>query len=81
MIKVAILVDGAFYRKRANHLFGQKTASERATELYDYCQRHLHQNNVDTYLYRIFYYDCPPSDKNIFHPYLRKNINLKKTDL
>lgn len=81
MIRVAILVDGGFYRKRANHLFGQKTASERATELYDYCQRHLHQNNVDTYLYRIFYYDCPPSDKNIFHPYLRKNINLKKTDL
>lgn len=82
MIKTAILVDGGFYRKRANSLFGNKTPSERAKELEKYCQLHLHQNN-NTYvqLYRIFYYDCPPCDKNIFHPFLQRNVNLKKSDL
>lgn len=82
MIRVAILVDGGFYRKRANHLFGIKTAEKRAEELYDYCKHHLNQGrNTDTYLYRIFYYDCPPCDKNLFHPFLNRNVNLKKTDL
>ena len=31
MIRTAILVDGCFYRKRANHLWGPLTAEERAT--------------------------------------------------
>lgn len=81
MIRIAILVDGGFYRKRANHLFGQKTAAERADELENYCKKHLKQGQSETYLYRIFYYDCPPCDKNIYHPFLKKNINLKKSDL
>ena len=82
MIRVAILIDGAFYRKRATKLFGVKTAKERAAELEAYCHKHLSsQKNIDTYLYRIFYYDCPPCDKNIFHPFLKKNINLKKQDI
>ena len=41
MIKTAILVDGAFYRKRAYNLFGDLTPSERAKELEDYCKRHI----------------------------------------
>lgn len=81
LIRVAILVDGGFYRKRANLLFGIKTAEERAIELEEYCKAHLHQGKTDTYLYRIFYYDCPPCDKNIYHPFLQKNVNLKKSDL
>ena len=31
--KVAILVDGAFYRRRAYHLFGDKPPKDRAEEL------------------------------------------------
>lgn len=81
MIKIAILVDGGFYRKRANSLFGKKTAKERAEELEEYCRKHLHQGKYETYLYRIFYYDCPPCDKNIYHPFLQRNVNLKKNDL
>lgn len=81
MIRVAILVDGGYYRKRANLLFGHKSADERAIELEEYCRAHLHQGKTETYLYRIFYYDCPPCDKNIYHPFLQKNINLKKSDL
>ena len=82
MIKVAILVDGGFYRKRAKHLFGDKRAEDRAKELEEYCRLHLHQGrSADAYLYRIFYYDCPPCDKNIFHPFTQRNVNLKKSDL
>lgn len=44
-------------------------------------KKHLLQGKTETYLYRIFYYDCPPCDKNIYHPFLQRNINLKKSDL
>lgn len=78
----AILVDGGFYLKRAGALFGKKTPKDRADELIEYCYRHLKpHNNEEFRLYRIFYYDCPPSDKQIYHPLLKKNINLKKSDL
>lgn len=40
-MKIAILVDGGYYRKRAQRTFGNLTAKERATELYKYCNRHL----------------------------------------
>ncbi len=82
-MKTAILVDGGFYRRRALKLFGRKTAEERATELFDYCMQHLRNKNpvYDHYLYRIFYYDCPPIDKKIYHPLLNKTIDFGKTEL
>lgn len=80
MIRTAILVDGGFYRKRAKNLFGQKTPDDRAAELERYCKQHLKQGKKkeNATLYRIFYYDCPPCDKNIYHPFLKHNVNLKK---
>lgn len=77
----AILVDGAFYRKRANYLFGEKTPKERAEELFEYCKRHLRTSNKGerNYLYRIFYYDCPPLESNLFHPLSQKCVNMSKT--
>jgi uncharacterized LabA/DUF88 family protein len=82
---VAILVDGGFFQRRAKTLWGEKSGEERARELMDYCHRHLrHQVNHETQyddLYRIFYYDCPPADCNVYHPLHKKDINLKKTDL
>ena len=45
MAKTAILVDGGFYRKRAAHLWGKKTAEERAKELNAYCMAHLHDKD------------------------------------
>ena len=53
MIRTAILVDGGFYRKRAAHLWGHKTAEQRATELTAYCQAHLKDGKEERYLYRI----------------------------
>lgn len=81
MGKTAILVDGAFYLKRAKILFGDKSAQERANELYQYCLRHLkcspsHDTNE---LYRIFFYDCPPAKKTIYNPITQKSVNLEKT--
>lgn len=79
-IKTAILVDGGFYRKRAKSLFGNKTPHERAKELQNYCNHLLISKFDNRNLYRIFYYDCPPSDKIIYHPFTGKSVNLKMSE-
>ena len=56
MIKTAILVDGAFYRKRAYTLFGDISPAERAKELSAYCHRHIKDEKEGACLYRVFYY-------------------------
>ena len=78
MMKTAILVDGGFYRKRAAFLWGKKSAEDRAKELQAYCHAHIKAQNSE--LYRVFYYDCPPSSGQAFHPFTRKNVNLRRTD-
>lgn len=83
---VAILVDGGFYQRMAKRLCGEKSAEERVQELMEYCRahlRHVHKDGTVEYddLYRIFYYDCPPADRNVFHPLLKKDVSLKKTPL
>ena len=88
-MKTAILVDGGYYRKLAKHHAGEKSPEERAKEHIQYCKFHL--RNRDSYtlengrrvydyseLYRIFYYDCEPVDKKVFHPLLQKTIDLSK---
>lgn len=77
---VAILVDGGFYRKQAKALFGVKTPQARADELVKYCLRHLDDHEVFNRLYRIFYYDCPPSEKKLQHPWTGEPINLATTE-
>lgn len=85
MDTVAIMVDGGFYTRRAKHLWGDKSAEESAAILHRYCVAHLkHRENGDSvrdHLYRIFYYDCPPMDRVVFHPFLQKNIPLRKEPL
>ena len=71
-IKTAILVDGGYYRYRAHHLWGNKSPRDRADELAQYCRFHIAK---DHYLYRIFYYDCPPMDKVVFHPVGSKQVD------
>ncbi len=77
-VVTAILVDGGFYRKRAARLFGHKDPEARADELLEYCRRHTRKTR--SRLYRIFYYDCPPSEKVVYHPLTQKSVNLAKTD-
>lgn len=83
MIRTAILVDGGFYRKRAAYLWGKKSPEERANELSAYCNAHIRDSKElkdERYLYRIFYYDCPPLQKTVYHPLLKKNIVFGKSD-
>ena len=58
---------------------GSKTPAQRADELNNYCYRHLHDNYENRYLYRVFYYDCPPVSKNIYNPITQKTASLEKT--
>lgn len=86
MKKTAILVDGAFYRKRAFYLRGDKSQIDRANELYAYCMAHIRDEGKDSdhreerELYRIFYYDCPPLKKTVYHPALKCGIDFGKSD-
>lgn len=85
MITTAILVDGGFYRKRAKFLWGQKSAEQRAKELYSYCKAHIEdypkdKPNEQRYLYRVLYYDCMPIKKSLYHPLEKKNIDYGRSD-
>lgn len=82
-MNTAILVDGGFYRKRAAFLWGKKTPQKRATELMAYCQDHLKyvkKYTPNTNLYRIFYYDCPPLAKTVYHPMLKRGIDFRQNN-
>lgn len=80
-MKTAILVDGAFYRQKAEELFGYKSAEDRARELFAYCLNHLNNEKEARELYRIFYYDCPPIDKKVYHPLKKADIELKQSNI
>ena len=81
--KIAVLIDGGFYRRRAQALWGEKTHEERLNEMMTYCYKHVNDNkdNIPHDLYRIFYYDCPPMKKKVFHPLLKKTIDFSKSNL
>jgi len=78
----AILIDGGFYRKRALALWGKKDPLERANELFNYAFKHLDKKDgsQERELYRIFYYDCPPINKVVYHPLLKRNIEFGKKE-
>lgn len=78
----AILVDGGFYRRRSYKCFGDKSPQERADELEEYCIRHLNERKGFRHnLYRIFYYDCPPTSKVVYNPLTKEQVDLSKTDM
>lgn len=83
MAKTAVLVDGGFYRKGARALWGIKSPEDRADELNRYVFRHINSKRdggAQRELYRIFYYDCPPVQKTVYHPLLKKNIDFGKLE-
>lgn len=77
MHKMAVLVDGGFYLKRAKNLRGELDPKERASELARYCRAHASHENAE--LYRIFYYDCDPIAKKVFHPLHNRTFDQSKT--
>lgn len=86
MDTIAVLIDGGFYQRRAHKFWGDKTPADRAAELHSYCCSHLNdsrrqsetntRNGESNRLYRIFYYDCPPSCKKVFNPLTQKQVDL-----
>lgn len=88
MTRTAILVDGAFFIKRAIAIFGRLTAGELADKLFYYSCKHLKFHNElndnkhrsRDELYRIFYYDCPPLNKRLQHPITKEHIDFSKSE-
>ncbi len=78
MSKVAVLVDGAFYLKRAKNLKGERTPARRAEELARYCADHA--THLGSEILRIYYYDCDPIAKKAYHPLLGRTIDQSKSD-
>lgn len=78
----AIMVDGGFFLRRYRILKGQTSdARQVAKDLFTWSLKHLEgKNNELRELYRIFYYDCPPLDKKIFHPISKELIDFGKTE-
>ena len=83
MVRTAILVDGGFYRKRAAFLWGKKNPETRAAELAAYCRAHIndtYESKDERQLYRIFYYDCMPLSKKVYHPALKQTVDFGKSE-
>ncbi len=89
MENVAILIDGAFFLKRALHIFGALEPKPLADKLHYYACLHT-RNHIgkelgtvpkeENRLYRIFFYDCPPLQNKIYHPFLKKQIDMALSD-
>ena len=79
-VKVAVLIDGGFFIKRFNALFNKNrdmSPEKVADLLYTMAHKHVEKHNT---LYRIFYYDCEPSDKKAHNPITKKAIDFRKSD-
>ncbi len=92
MTKTAVLVDGAFFLRRYKKIAQstQPLAPQAVADaLFAMCVAHLkprqkpkHKQDLPrSELYRIFYYDCPPSEKRVHHPLTGRAIHFRKTDV
>lgn len=77
-MKAAILVDGAFFIRRARKLLGPRSPVDLAKAMCAHLQKHMHykEGEPQFFLYRIFFYDCPPFAKKLEHPLTRVLINF-----
>lgn len=82
MKKIAILVDGGFFKKRAKAIYGNLSPEQLKEKLLKQCYDHVTCNskNSTNELYRIFYYDCPPLEKKVTHPLTGETIDYSKDE-
>lgn len=81
MKKIAILVDGGFFKKRAKAIYGHLSPEDLADKLIEQCYAHVthkEKDRLDRELYRIFYYDCPPLTDKYLHPLSGETIDFSK---
>ena len=84
MAKMAILVDGGFYKVRIRAINGRATAQtpqDLATELVDYCAKHIAASKGESGKehYRTFYYDCPPVQASVQNPLTRQMEDIGRS--
>lgn len=77
----AILVDGDFFLKRYQRIYGREKPEQVAQTLHKLCLEHLKQKEGNRKLYRIFFYDCPPIMKKAHSPLTGKAIDFSKSDV
>lgn len=78
-IRVAVLVDGAFFLRRYLKIVPKAhdlSAKDLADNFYTMCMSHVKDED---YLYRILYYDCKPLTKKAHNPITKKAIDFSKT--
>lgn len=77
--KVAVLVDGSFFIKRYRALItdGKTHSAKKVAKAFEkMCWDHLEEND---FMYRIFFYDCPPLIKSVVNPVSNERINFSNT--
>jgi uncharacterized LabA/DUF88 family protein len=83
MAKMAILVDGGFYKVKIRNINGNQklTPQELATELVNYCNKHVEASNKESGRehYRTFYYDCPPIQTTVYNPITKQTEDIGKS--
>lgn len=86
-IKVAVLVDAAFFLKRLNFFKRRYFSAEpeltpkQVVQVLNHCiKRHLNDGNSNTYqhLYRVFYYDSPPLDIKVHYPLINSGETTRR---
>ncbi|MBR0128576.1 MAG: NYN domain-containing protein, partial [Neisseriaceae bacterium] len=81
-MKVAVLIDGAFFIKRVRTLnlcSDLYNATQFADLAFHFSICHLQENNKKHDLYRIFFYDCSPFDKKMHNPISGKSVDFSKS--
>ena len=94
MRRLAIMIDGAFFLKRLNHVNPNvpwNEPSQVADLIFRHALRHTNQrigtdkNRRPIYddfeLYRIFFYDCPPIEKKMHSPIGKRSIDFAKSEM
>lgn len=78
----AILIDGAFFLKRFRRIEPDNYYNaERAADVaWRWAIAHLAEKSHKHDLYRIFFYDCPPLEKQMRNPITQKSVNFKASD-
>lgn len=79
----AVMVDAAFFLKRASHIFGHPTPEQAAKRLHGMALDHLNDSQSGqrtARLYRIFVYDAPPAAWKGHYPISKRAIDLSKSE-
>lgn len=83
MAKMAILVDGGFYKVRIRAINGRQALTPQglASELVDYCNGHVAASYKESGRehYRTFYYDCPPIQTTVRNPITKQIEDIGKS--